>query len=386
MTAEKRAEIKKQQEARKEAATKRKAEEDRVRAEEERKVKIAELEEKKRQRAELEKRRLEREERMAQLAKEKALKEEREAVAQRAAKASHIRTFHSITTDEQLAEEEARKKKLAMLQKSTSSNGFSQLNRSQSNANIKKIAAPAAPQPIIKPKEPFKPTKQTIPLSSSTAHVPAPSQSQNQKMGPSGGFRTAELVQAIQHASVHQNHAQSSTVSLVNPQQPRPLGPPSRPSATLGHSGAIRPSTAPQPASAVLAQSRVVLQSQLDEKAIEVQSEEIELPDIASEYSDSDDEEKEPTFKRPGWAESPALRAALEAQATRDPDELFGPIRPVSMEELFKVRTNKFRARTSSANWNGGDRLTRAEEVEYARRMGFQTGAGIGVGPSNLGQ
>lgn len=137
----------------------------------------------------------------------------------------------------------------------------------------------------------------------------------------------------------------------------------------------------------VLQQSRVHLQSQLDERALEIQSEDIVLPDIASEsvtprlqarvflisrYSDSDDSDKETDFKRPQWAESPNLHAALEAQASRNPDEIFGPIKPLNMEELFKQRSNKFRARTSSANWNGGDRLTRAEEVEYARRMGFK--------------
>lgn len=41
------------------------------------------------------------------------------------------------------------------------------------------------------------------------------------------------------------------------------------------------------------------------------------------------------------------------------------------MDELFKARQGKFRARTSSANWSGADRLTEAEEREYARRMGF---------------
>ncbi|ORY31862.1 hypothetical protein BCR39DRAFT_456227, partial [Naematelia encephala] len=111
-----------------------------------------------------------------------------------------------------------------------------------------------------------------------------------------------------------------------------------------------------------------------------VQSEDIVLPDIASEYSNSDDESNaSPDFKRPAWAESPALRAALEAQATRNPDDLFGEIKPVSMEELFKVRQGKFRARTSSANWGGGDRLTRMEEVDYARRMGFNKGEGSGT-------
>ena len=97
-------------------------------------------------------------------------------------------------------------------------------------------------------------------------------------------------------------------------------------------------------------------------------------------YSDSDDSDRSPDFKRPQWAESPELRHALQAQSSRNPDELFGPIKPLNMEELFKTRTNKFRARTSSANWNGGDRLTKAEEVEYAKRMGFKP-----ILPSSLG-
>lgn len=134
----------------------------------------------------------------------------------------------------------------------------------------------------------------------------------------------------------------------------------------------IGPASSAHRASTVLQQQRVVLQSTLDEKALAMQSEDIVLPDIASEYSDSGDEKSSPDFKRPTWAESPELRAALAVQAHRNPDELFGAIKPVSMEELFKVKTNKFRARTSSANWGGGDRLTKAEEVEYARRMGFK--------------
>lgn len=90
-------------------------------------------------------------------------------------------------------------------------------------------------------------------------------------------------------------------------------------------------------------------------------------------YSDSDDEDKPSNFNRPQWADSPELRRALEQQSTFNPDELFGPIKPLSMEELFKVRTGKFRNRTSSANWGGGDRLTAQEEVEYAKKMGFRS-------------
>lgn len=103
-----------------------------------------------------------------------------------------------------------------------------------------------------------------------------------------------------------------------------------------------------------------------------VPSESIELPDINSEYSDSEDEDRVRTFDPPDWAQSPELRQALEVQSTVNPDEIFGPVRPLRMEEIFKTRTSRFRARSSSANWTGTDRLTMQEETEYARRMGFK--------------
>ncbi|KDR84979.1 hypothetical protein GALMADRAFT_107537 [Galerina marginata CBS 339.88] len=103
-----------------------------------------------------------------------------------------------------------------------------------------------------------------------------------------------------------------------------------------------------------------------------VPSESIELPDINSEYSDSDDEDRVRTFDPPDWAQSPELRQALAMQSTINPDDIFGAVRPLKMEEIFKTRTSRFRARTSSANWTGTDRLTIQEEKDYARRMGFK--------------
>lgn len=120
--------------------------------------------------------------------------------------------------------------------------------------------------------------------------------------------------------------------------------------------------------------ARAKAQLQAAKQAAEptVQSESIELPDINSEYSDSEDEDRPRTFDPPGWAQSPELRQALQVQSTINPDDIFGAIRPLRMEELFKTRTSRFRARTSSANWTGSDRLTAEEEREYARRMGFR--------------
>lgn len=90
----------------------------------------------------------------------------------------------------------------------------------------------------------------------------------------------------------------------------------------------------------------------------------ISLPEIATDSEDSDDDNDD-AFVPPAWANSPELRALLAQQQLRDPREVFGPIAPLAMEEVFKggskERTARFRARTSSANWGGADRLTEEE-------------------------
>ncbi|KAL9055929.1 MAG: hypothetical protein Q9162_003225 [Coniocarpon cinnabarinum] len=88
----------------------------------------------------------------------------------------------------------------------------------------------------------------------------------------------------------------------------------------------------------------------------------ISLPDIAT---DSEDEDSDDAFEAPAWTDSPELRRLLEQQQLVDPMRVFGPIAPLSMEEVFKGaskdRMKRFRDRTSSANWNGPDRLTEEE-------------------------
>lgn len=103
-----------------------------------------------------------------------------------------------------------------------------------------------------------------------------------------------------------------------------------------------------------------------------VASESIELPEINSEYSDSEDEDRPRKFDPPGWAQSPELRQALQQQSTMNPDDIFGRVGPLRMEEIFRTRTSRFRARTSSANWSGADQLTAEEEKAYEKRMGYR--------------
>ena len=86
----------------------------------------------------------------------------------------------------------------------------------------------------------------------------------------------------------------------------------------------------------------------------------IELPEIQTDDED-EDSEAETSAMVASWADSPDLRRALLRQETMDPAAIFGPPAPLNMEEVFaksKDRWHKFRARTSSANWSGADRLT----------------------------
>lgn len=86
----------------------------------------------------------------------------------------------------------------------------------------------------------------------------------------------------------------------------------------------------------------------------------IELPEIQTDDEDDEDDEP-PAGTVAAWADSPELRRALMGQETMDPSQIFGPPAPLVMEEVFsksKDKWHKFRARTSSANWSGSDRLT----------------------------
>ncbi|KAJ3266201.1 hypothetical protein HDU77_002332 [Chytriomyces hyalinus] len=114
------------------------------------------------------------------------------------------------------------------------------------------------------------------------------------------------------------------------------------------------------------------------------------LPDIAD--SDDDDEmssdeddqqEVEPVQvktpgkknepKRPAWVETPALMKTLVEQKMKDPDAIFGAVKPLSLEDVFKGGRVQKRFRDSMAgNWEGHGALTKEEEEAYKQDMGFQ--------------
>jgi hypothetical protein len=98
--------------------------------------------------------------------------------------------------------------------------------------------------------------------------------------------------------------------------------------------------------------------------------EEIELPVI---MTDSEDEDSDNDFEQPSWVDTPNLNNMLERQQLVDPEEIFGPIAPLNMEQVFpnKERHKRFRERTSSAYW-ANDQVTeeeRRKEREARERL-----------------
>lgn len=92
------------------------------------------------------------------------------------------------------------------------------------------------------------------------------------------------------------------------------------------------------------------------------------LPEIMSESEDDDD-----GSVLADWANSPELRELLIKQQKMNPDQIFGPMPHLRMDEVFEKSTklSKLRPRSSSANWSGADRLTQQEIESYAKEMGY---------------
>lgn len=89
-------------------------------------------------------------------------------------------------------------------------------------------------------------------------------------------------------------------------------------------------------------------------------SDDIKLPEI---MTDSEDEDSDNEFEQPSWVNTPNLREMLSTQQLMDPEQIFGPIAPLNMEQVFpnKERHKRFRERTSSAYW-ANDELTSEEK------------------------
>ena len=209
-------------------------------------------------------------------------------------------------------------------------------------------------KPPSKDKKDAPPPRQIKPPSTTAAPAPKPALKSALKQptaGPSGASvpvtpgaskAAAPAPKTVRHVPSSSNL--KSTATAKGKEKDQPAAGPSRPKTPAA--------AAPEPP--------------------KVASESIELPDINSEYSDSEDEGRASRRDLPDWAKSPDIAAALREQSQINPDDIFGRIGPLRMEEIFRTRQSRFRARTSSANWAGTDELTAAEEREYARRMGFK--------------
>lgn len=122
-------------------------------------------------------------------------------------------------------------------------------------------------------------------VSASTSTSTSTSTAGPSKLGPTV-FRTAQTAESSTFSA-------QPTAVVIQPQEKRPLGPPSRPSQQPAHGQSSQHVPLTQQnlqalgqgskASGVLQQSRIALVNQLEDKANLVQSEDIELPDIASE-------------------------------------------------------------------------------------------------------
>lgn len=111
----------------------------------------------------------------------------------------------------------------------------------------------------------------------------------------------------------------------------------------------------------------------------------IDLPEIPTDSEDEDsDDEAANGFPIPNWANSPALNQGLLIQEGVDPVSVFGLPGEIKLEEVFKnvERHPRFRARTSSANWSGSDRLTEEEvkrDLEARDRLRREGGWSYGL-------
>lgn len=124
----------------------------------------------------------------------------------------------------------------------------------------------------------------------------------------------------------------SSKINLAGgaPAQPRPPAPTA--SKPLGlSSGSLAP-----PRAAVEQQQRAPAPAPEPEVYQE-------LPDIDSEYSDSDDEaaQEQKQAALPGWAKSPNLVRALQRQQEINPDDIFGPIPKLSIGGSFLLSSSR---------------------------------------------
>lgn len=272
---------------------------------------------------------------------EKKIKEESEKRKRERDETTEKRPLKTTTAPKKADEDTMKKRKIAVDEKKT------EVKKPPSKDKDAVLPSRLAKFSLATPAAKVAVTSKTVKISASSALISSATYNASQNVTGSSTVKSATTEMKSSKIGPPKGKAKA-VVPQENEEKP--------PSAVVQNQMAAR----------AMAQIRAAKQ-----QSPEVPSESIELPDINSEYSDSEDEDRVRTFEPPNWAQSPELRQALQMQSTVDPDDIFGAIRPLRMEEVFRTRQSRFRARTSSANWSGTDRLTAEEEGEYARRMGF---------------
>ncbi|GAA5980578.1 hypothetical protein JCM11641_006687 [Rhodosporidiobolus odoratus] len=302
---------------------------------EERDRKVAAKEEKRMQ-LEKEKRRVEEERRAKADGMEKKRKEREEAATK--AKANSIRGVKPKTD-----EESAKKRRIEPEPKV--------------HPSVKKAAQPGRPLTASTS------SQHINSLASSQIRPVGPQSALNKSAGPSSALgKSAGLASALNKSagasSMIGQKFMSNQIRLPDGNNQAPRMGPTMPKPFSVSQSSMRPPQQPAP-------------------ALKPEEPYQELPEIDSEYSDSDDEAHEKKVAAfPGWAQSPNLAQALHDQRKINPDDVFGPIPRLAIQEFFHDSSSaaRLRARTSSAQWDGTDGLTQTDLKRYHRVMGFKTG------------
>ncbi|KAG8810190.1 hypothetical protein FRC19_004687, partial [Serendipita sp. 401] len=315
---------------------------------------------------------------------EKAEKEKREA------RLKEIEARRRAAALQKKAEEEAKQKELEKKRKADEDKRKKDKADTTLTRSFKPVTKPTPTVPSSDKKPELKKQPSKLGLGGSTLGA---SSSKLPPSIPSNSKRAPTPTKASTIKLIGQNSAastSSSALPLLNPSMNLPgiLGPTtstkpgtkvtfqSNSSIALKNALAKNGSTTSLMGGKTIVRADIIQQTSTKTERVSETGidESADLPDIKSEYSDSEDESRPRSYNPPIWAQSPDLRQALEDMRTVNPDTIFGAMPQLKMDEIFPGRRkSKFRARTSSANWAGTDGVTVEEEIAYAKRMGFQS-------------
>ena len=94
------------------------------------------------------------------------------------------------------------------------------------------------------------------------------------------------------------------------------------------------------------------------------------MPDIPNEADEEDDDTL--TKNIPPWAQWEELEKTLQAQASVNPQEIFGGLPALDISSMLPLGNRGQQPRLSS-QWGAADQLTPQEIVKYNADMGWST-------------